>query len=401
MTNTRILLLEKIHSSAARALRSQNWKVTTVPGALNEADLGKAIRKVTALGIRSKTRLTVEALREAENLQYVGCFCIGSDQVDIEDCTNRGVAVFNAPYSNTRSVSELVIGQVINLLRSIVSSSSEMHQGHWNKATARSVEVRGKTLGIIGYGHVGAQVSILAEALGMDVVYHDIRDVLAIGNVRKAKSLKDLLSQSDIATLHVPDTSATRKMIGPAELQAMKKHASLINTSRGNVVDIEALAEALKSGHLQGAAVDVFPVEPSSNGPGWESPLRGLSNAILTPHIAGSTREAQREIGLGASEKMIKFLSRGTTTGSLNFPQVELPALEGRHRVIHVHRNVPGMISKIGATLSRHKINIEGQRLETNDQLGYLVTDIDHAIKSALVKDLSAIPNTIRVRALY
>ncbi len=396
-----ILLLEKIHSVAARALKAQGLNVTTVNKALAGDELLKATRRVVALGIRSKTRVTANVVANASNLLSVTCYCIGSDQVDMEACTERGIAVFNAPYSNTRSVSELTLGHIIMLLRGVIDSNNAMHQGTWKKSANHSHEVRGKTLGIVGYGHIGSQISVLAEALGMDVVLYDIREALAMGNARRARTLKELLKQSDVVTLHVPDTSVTRGMIGPAELRSMKKGAILINTSRGKVVKIDALRDALQKKQLRGAAVDVFPDEPGSNGPGWNSPLRGLSNVILTPHIAGSTQEAQKEIGSSASAKLIRFLADGTTTGSLNFPQMELPPLERRHRLIHIHKNVTGVISHIGTVLKRHKINIEGQHLETTDKLGYLVTDIDHSVKGELLQDLNATPNTIRVRVLF
>ncbi len=396
-----VLLLEKIHSIAARSLRAQGLQITTVNKSLAGDELLKATRTVVALGIRSKTRVTAEVISNAKDLLSVTCFCIGSDQVDMDACTERGIVVFNAPYSNTRSVSELTLGHIIMLMRGVIDSNAAMHQGTWKKSANHSNEVRGKTLGIVGYGHIGSQISILAEALGMEVLFYDIRESLALGNARRVRSLKELLKLSDVVTLHVPDTAATRMMIGPAELRAMKKGSVLINTSRGKVVKIDALKDALLKKHLRGAAIDVFPNEPGSNGPGWDCPLRGFPNVILTPHIAGSTMEAQREIGASASAKLTRFLTEGTTTGSLNFPQMELPPLERRHRIIHVHKNVPGVISHIGSVLKRHKINIEGQHLETTDKLGYLVTDIDHPVKGGLLQDLTATPNTIRVRVLY
>lgn len=396
-----ILLLERIHPVAARALRAENWNIVSESKSLDQRELIKAIKKTNALGIRSKTKVTSAVLDQAEALQCITCFCIGSDQIDIEACTERGIAVFHAPYSNTRSVSELVIGHIIMLMRDIVDANANMHQGIWRKTAAHANEVRGKTLGIVGYGHIGSQVSILAEALGLEVIFYDIRESLSLGNARRVRSLKELLGASDVVTLHVPDTDSTRGMIGGPELKAMKKGSLLINTSRGKVVKLDPLKDALLKKHLRGAAIDVFPHEPGSNGPGWDCSLRGLSNVILTPHIAGNTKEAQREIGLSASEKLRKFLSSGTTTGSLNFPQLELPALEGRHRLIHIHRNVPGVISDIGQVFSNHKINIEGQHLETTDKLGYLVTDVDHAIRGEALKDLNAVANTIRVRVLY
>jgi D-3-phosphoglycerate dehydrogenase / 2-oxoglutarate reductase len=396
-----VLLLERIHAIAARTLRAQGLQVTAVNKSLTGEELLKATRTVVALGIRSKTRVTSEVIANAKDLLSVTCYCIGSDQVDMAACTEKGIAVFNAPYSNTRSVSELTLGHIIMLMRGVIDSNAAMHQGTWRKSANHSNEVRGKTLGIVGYGHIGSQISILAEALGMEVLFYDIRESLALGNARRVRSLRELLKHSDVVTLHVPDTPATRKMIGVAELRVMKKGSILINTSRGKVVKIEALRDALLKKHLRGAAIDVFPNEPGANGPGWDCPLRGFPNVILTPHIAGSTIEAQREIGASASAKLNRFLAEGTTTGSLNFPQLELPPLERRHRLIHVHKNVPGVISHIGSVLKRHKINIEGQHLETTDKLGYLVTDIDHPVKGGLLQDLTATPNTIRVRVLY
>ena len=287
------------------------------------------------------------------------------------------------------------------LMRGTFESSRRMHEGFWRKSADASFEVRGKKLGIIGYGHIGSQVSILAESLGMEALFYDVRDVLAIGTAKRLRTMKDLLREADIVTLHVPDTAATRGLIGAVELKMMKKGAWLINTSRGSVVRIDALRDALVSGRLRGAAVDVFPSEPSSDGPGWSNPLQGLANVILTPHVAGSTQEAQREIGASAAEKMIRFLTSGGTAGAVNFPQLELPELSRRHRLIHIHRNVPGVISHVGAELSRHKINIEGQHLETTKDLGYLVTDFDQRSSPELESDLAAIPNTIRVRILY
>lgn len=394
------LLLEKIHNAAGKALRSEGWNVTVEGRAFASDELSKALKNVSALGIRSKTRVTSEALQGAAKLECISCFCIGSDQVDIDACTERGIAVFNAPYSNTRSVTELVIGLLIMLMRGITDASVNMHQGIWKKSASNSNEVRGKTLGIVGYGHIGSQVSILAEALGMEVLFFDIRDVQALGTARRARSLRELLKVSDVVTLHVPDTPATRGMIGASELRVMKKGSLLINTSRGKVVKVDALKDALLAKHLRGAALDVFPTEPGENGPGWDSPLKGLGNVILTPHIAGSTKEAQREIGSSGADKILRYFSTGATIGSLNFPELDLPSLERRRRLIHLHRNVPGMISKIGAALGKHKINIEGQHLETNEKLGYLVTDVDHALKAELIRDLENIPNTIRVRAL-
>lgn len=396
----KVLLLEKIHPAASRVLRAEGWSIVSESKSLTQEELKKAIRKINALGIRSKTEVTGAVLDQAEALECITCFCIGSDQIDIGACTERGIAVFHAPYSNTRSVSELVIGQIVMLMRGIMDANANMHQGIWRKSAAHANEVRGKTLGIIGYGHIGSQVSILAEALGLEVIFYDIREALALGNARRARSLKELLGASDIVTLHVPDTESTRGMIGGPEMRAMKKGSFLINTSRGKVVKLEPLKDALLKKHLRGAAIDVFPHEPGANGPGWECSLRGLPNVILTPHIAGNTKEAQREIGLSASEKMRKFLRKGTTTGSLNFPQLELPPLDGRRRLIHIHRNVPGVISDVGKVLSGHKINIEGQHLETTEKLGYLVTDVDHAIRPEALKDLNAVANTIRVRAL-
>ena len=395
-----ILLLEKIHSIAAKKLRGLGWNVKTKGSAMTPAELKKVLRNVSALGIRSKTVIDSEILDSAPKLQAIGLFCIGHDHVDLDEASHRGIAVFNAPHSSARSVCELVIGHIIALMRGTHTANQKMHSGVWHKTAEHSFEVRGKTLGIIGYGHIGSQVSALAESLGMEIIFYDLRDVLAFGTARRCRSLRELLIEADIVTLHVPDTSATRNLIGANELKIMKKGSWLINTSRGKVVKLPELKLALESGRLRGAAIDVFPSEPGSNKIKWETPLIGVPNVILTPHIAGNTREAQKEIGENASEKLIKFLSIGTTTGSLNLPQLELPQPEKRHRLIHVHRNVPGVISEIGATLKRHKINIAGQRLETTKELGYLVTDIDHAIPSALIKEITNSPNTIRVRVL-
>ncbi|QKV54173.1 phosphoglycerate dehydrogenase [Comamonas antarctica] len=398
----KFLLLEGIHPSALQLLHKAGYtNVETVTGALPNDELLRKIADVHFVGIRSRTQLTEEVFQAAQKLVAVGCFCIGTNQVDLNAARQRGVVVFNAPYSNTRSVAELVLGEAILLLRGIPAKNAAAHRGGWLKTADNSYEIRGKTLGIVGHGSIGSQLSVLAEGLGMQVVFHDIVTKLPLGNARQAASLHELLSVSDIVTLHVPELPSTQWMIGAAELAAMKPGAILINASRGTVVEIDALADALKSGRLLGAALDVFPVEPRTNKDEFISPLRGLDNVILTPHIGGSTMEAQANIGLEVAEKLVKYSDNGTTTSAVNFPEVALPAHPGQKRILHVHHNAPGVLSAINQIFAQHGINIAGQYLRTDEGLGYVVMDIDAGTVDLPMAQLLDIPGTIRCRVLF
>ncbi len=375
-------------------------RVELLPNALEPAELSERIQDVHLLGIRSKTHVTAEVLEKARRLLSVGCFCIGTNQVDLQTSHTLGIPVFNAPFSNTRSVAELVISEVVALSRQLADRSREMHAGEWNKSAKGSHEVRGKTLGIIGYGRIGRQVGVLAEAMGMRVVFFDIAQQLPMGNNQPLGSLAALLETSDFVTLHVPASPDTQNMIQAAELARMKPGGCLLNLSRGSVVDIEALAAALQE-HLGGAAIDVFPKEPRSNGPTFESALRGLKNVILTPHIGGSTLEAQEAIGREVATALLKYLNTGATAGSVNFPNVDPPVQTGRHRILNVHRNVPGVLSNINRIISDIQANVEGQVLATDPQVGYLVMDLDRDVSEEVRSKLAALPTSIRTRILY
>ncbi|WP_343589861.1 phosphoglycerate dehydrogenase [Paracidovorax wautersii] len=398
----KFLLLEGIHPSAVEVLRGAGYtQVELVSGALPDEELKRKIADVHFLGIRSRTQLTAEVFAHAHKLVAVGAFCIGTNQIDLDAARERGVAVFNAPYSNTRSVAELVLAEAILLLRGVPEKSAVAHRGGWLKSAENAYEIRGKTLGIVGYGSIGTQLSVLAEALGMHVVFHDVINKLPLGNARQAPSLQALLALSDIVTLHVPELPSTQWMIGAAEIAAMKHGAILLNASRGTVVEIEPLAEALKSGKLLGAAIDVFPVEPRTNKDEFVSPLRGLDNVILTPHIGGSTMEAQANIGLEVAEKLVKYSDNGTSITSVNFPEVALPAHPGKHRILHIHRNVPGVLSAINQVFADNHINIAAQYLQTNEKVGYVVIDIDAQSSDLALDKLGSVPGTIRSRVLF
>ncbi|MET1115213.1 MAG: phosphoglycerate dehydrogenase [Comamonas sp.] len=398
----KFLLLEGIHPSALQLLHRAGYtNVESVTGALPNDELLRKIADVHFVGIRSRTQLTEEVFQAAQKLVAVGCFCIGTNQVDLNAARQRGVVVFNAPYSNTRSVAELVLGEAILLLRGIPAKNAAAHRGGWLKTAENSYEIRGKTLGIVGHGSIGSQLSVLAEGLGMQVLFHDIVTKLPLGNARQAASLHELLATSDIVTLHVPELPSTQWMIGAAQLAAMKPGAILINASRGTVVEIDALADALKSGHLQGAALDVFPVEPRTNKDEFISPLRGLDNVILTPHIGGSTMEAQANIGLEVAEKLVKYSDNGTSISAVNFPEVALPPHPGQKRILHVHHNVPGVLSAINQVFAQHGINIAGQYLRTDEKLGYVVMDIDAGTLDLPMAQLLDITGTIRCRVLF
>jgi len=398
----KFLLLEGIHPSAVTVLQAAGYtQIESLTGALEGDELKRKIADAHFVGIRSRTQLTADVFAHATKLAAVGCFCIGTNQVDLNAARERGIAVFNAPFSNTRSVAELVLAEAILLLRGVPEKSAVAHRGGWLKTAENAYEIRGKTLGIIGYGSIGTQLSVLAEALGMQVVFFDVVTKLPLGNARQAAKLTDLLAQSDVVTLHVPETQATQWMIGAAEIAAMKPGSVLINASRGTVVEIEPLAEALRQKKLLGAAIDVFPVEPKSNKDMFESPLRGLDNVILTPHVGGSTMEAQENIGVEVAEKLVKYSDNGTSTSSVNFPEVALPAHPGKHRLLHIHRNVPGVLAEINRVFSDNNINIASQYLQTNEAIGYVVIDIDAASSDMALAKLAGVPGTIRSRVLF
>jgi D-3-phosphoglycerate dehydrogenase len=397
-----ILFLENISDAAIAQFKNSGYvNVRKLSGALNQTDLIKEIKNVHILGIRSKTLITEEVLKAAPKLQAIGCFCIGVNQVDIDAATKYGVAVFNAPYSNTRSVAELVIGAAIVLVRKVIDKNKAAHEGIWLKDAKGSHELRGKTIGIVGYGNIGSQVSVLAEALGMKVIFYDVETKLPLGNASDSKSLKELLQQSDVVTLHVPELSSTKNLINKTNLKYFKKGSILINYARGEVVDINALKHTLETEYLGGAAIDVFPVEPENNGDVFKTPLQGLSNVLLTPHVGGSTQEAQNNIGLDVSAKLFNYLEKGISTGSHTVPALALPPQEGAHRILHIHANVPGVMSQINSTLSKNNINILGQYLKTNDEIGYVVLDIDKNISKNALELLRNVKHTIKARMLY
>lgn len=400
----KVLLLEGINDSAVEILTVAGYtNVTRLPKALDGDALKEAIKGVHILGIRSRTQITADVLEHADRLIAIGCFSVGTNQVDIDAVRQHGIPVFNAPFSNTRSVAELVIGEIVMLLRRIPDRSNAAHDGRWDKSANDSHEVRGKTLGIIGYGNIGSQLSNLAEAMGMKVVFYDHTDKLRHGNTESTTSLRDLLAQSDVVSLHVPETPATAGMIGRDEFAAMKQGAYFINNSRGTVVDLDALADALRARKLRGAAVDVFPVEPGSNAERFVTPLQGLGNVILTPHIGGSTEEAQERIGAEVARKLVDYSDSGSTMGAVNFPQVQLPARPLGTRFIQVQRNVPGMLGRLNEVLARHSVNIAGQYYETYSDVGYVVLDADAsaADTQAVLADIRALEGTIRARLLY
>jgi D-3-phosphoglycerate dehydrogenase len=398
----KFLLLEGVHESAVDTLRRAGYtNITYLKTALTREELKSHIADAHFVGIRSRTQLTREVFENANKLIAVGCFCIGTNQVDLQAAQEHGVAVFNAPFSNTRSVAELVLAEAILLLRDIPAKNAASHRGEWLKSAEGSYEIRGKTIGIVGYGSIGSQVSVLAESLGMRVLFYDAITKLPLGNAIQCKSLHELLAKSEIVTLHVPELPATKNMIGELELSLMQEGSILLNASRGTVVDIDALASALKSGHLAGTAIDVFPVEPKSNQEEFVSPLREFDNAILTPHIGGSTVEAQENIGYEVAEKLIRYSDNGTTISSVNFPEVALPAHKEVHRLLHVHKNVPGVLTAINQIFSDNGINISGQYLQTNDSVGYVVIDLDAEYSDVALKQLREVDGTIRCRVLF
>ncbi len=396
-----VLLLENIHPVAAGILKSDGFNVETYPAALTEAELLKKIKNVSVLGIRSKTQVTARVLEQANRLMAIGAFCIGTNQVDLAAATKKGVAVFNAPFSNTRSVVELAIANMIVLMRNVFDKSQKMHQGIWDKSAEGSFEIRGKKLGIIGYGNIGTQLSVLAESLGMNVLYYDIEEKLALGNAIKCKSLREVLQKADVVTLHIDGREANTNYIGKKEFSMMKKGVIFINLSRGHLVDIHALREEIETGRVAGCAIDVFPNEPVSNQVEFVSELRGLPNTILTPHIGGSTLEAQENIGNFVPGKFQDYINTGSTSNSVNFPNLTLPTLENAHRLIHIHDNVPGILAQINQVLASHNINIVGQYLKTNELIGYVITDIDKEYDPQVIKELRGIEHTIKFRVLY
>ena len=398
----KFLLLEGIHPHAEEVLRGAGYSnIELLPKALEGDELRRKLPDAHFVGIRSRTQLTAEVLAHAPKLVAIGAFCIGTNQIDLKAASERGIAVFNAPYSNTRSVAELVLAEAILLLRGIPARNAAAHRGGWLKSADNAHEIRGKTLGIVGYGSIGTQLSVLAEGLGMHVIFYDVVNKLPLGNARQVHSLQELLREADVVSLHVPQLPSTQWMIGAAEIAALKPGGILINAARGTVVEIEPLAAALKAGKLAGAAIDVFPTEPKSNKDEFVSPLRGLDHVILTPHIGGSTLEAQANIGLEVAEKLAKYSDNGSTITSVNFPEVALPAHPGKHRILHVHQNVPGVLSRINHVFSDNHINIAAQHLQTNESIGYVVIDLDAASSDVALQHLAEIPGTIRCRVLF
>ena len=398
----KFLLLEGIHESALRTLKSHGYEnIEAVKGSISEQELLKKVKDIHFIGIRSRTQLTEVVFSAAEKLLAVGCFCIGTNQVNLDAALTKGVPVFNAPYSNTRSVAELVIAQAILLLRRVPEKNLLAHQGIWWKSAAGSFEARGKKLGIVGYGSIGSQLSVLAESMGMKVFLHDSVTKLPLGNANQVDSLEALMRECDVLSLHVPENRETRNMIGADELKWMKPESVVINASRGSVVDLDALAVALRENRIAGAAIDVFPHEPASNQDEFTSPLRGIPNCILTPHVGGSTMEAQENIGIEVSEKLIKYSDNGSSFNSVNFPEVTLPAYSGKHRLLHIHQNRPGVLSEINIVFAKNGININSQYLQTNNEVGYVVMDVDAEHSKEALNRLNEIDGTIRCRVLF
>lgn len=398
----RILLLEGVHQTAVDTLTGAGYSnIEYIKTALTEEDLIEKIKDAHFVGIRSRTQLTRKVFSEAKKLVAVGCFCIGTNQVDLVAAQENGVVVFNAPYSNTRSVAELVLAEAIMLLRGIPEKNAVCHRGGWLKSAVGSYEARGKVLGVVGYGSIGSQISVLAESLGMKVCFFDVVTKLPMGNATQIRDMYELLAMSDVVTLHVPESPSTKNMFGQKEIAAMKSGSILINAARGTVIDIDMLAEALESKHLAGAAIDVFPVEPKGNNEEFVSPLRQFDNTILTPHIGGSTQEAQQNIGMEVAEKLVKYSDNGTTTSAVNFPEVALPEHPGKHRLIHVHKNIPGVLSEINRIFSDNNINVAAQYLQTNDKVGYVVVEVDADYSDMALKELKLIEGTISCRVIH
>lgn len=398
----KVLLLEGVHPNTVETFRAAGYtSVEYLKTSLSEEELIDQIRDVHFIGLRSRTQITEKVLDAANKLVAIGCFCIGTNQVELEAAQIRGIPVFNAPFSNTRSVAELVLGEILLLLRGIPEKNAKCHRGVWEKLANRSVEARGKKLGIIGYGHIGTQLGIIAESIGMKVYYYDIENKLSLGNAIQVPSMVELLNMSDVISLHVPETASTKNMIGAEQLRMMKPGAIFINAARGTVVDIDALADVIKSGHIAGAAIDVFPVEPKSNDEEFQSPLRGLENVILTPHIGGTTHEAQENIGLEVANKLVKYSDNGSTLSAVNFPEVSLPGHKGSSRLLHIHRNQPGVMNQINQIFAEEGINIAGQYLQTSSHIGYVVIDVETEHSEKALAKLKEINGTIRARILH
>lgn len=396
------LLLEKVHPVAEAMLRSAGVEVEARPGALEGRELVEAVRGASILGIRSRSRVDAAVLAAAPELLAIGCFCIGTNQVDLGVAAAHGVPVFNSPFGNTRSVAELTLAEIVMLLRGVFDRSTELHHGIWRKTAEGAREVRGRTLGIVGYGHIGSQLSVLAESLGMQVVFFDIDHRLPLGNAVALGSLEELLERSDVVSLHVPETDLTRGMIGAREIARMRRGAILLNNARGSLVDLDAAADSLRRGHLRGIAADVFPNEPESNGPGFATPLAGAPNSILTPHVGGSTEEAQEAIGRDVAEKLLRHAIGGSTRGAVNVPEVDLPRRrEGAHRILHFHRNVPGVLGRMHTLLASRGINITAEYLQSDPHLSYVILEVDPADAEVVRRDLATVPETIRVRTLW
>jgi D-3-phosphoglycerate dehydrogenase len=396
-----VLLLEKVDKVAYELFNNEGYNVECMDGSLDEEELIDKIKNISILGIRSKTKISKKIIDSANKLLSIGAFCIGTNQIKLDECNNSGVIVFNAPYSNTRSVVEIVIAQMINLMRKIVTKSNDMHSGVWKKDSIDSYEIRNKIIGIVGYGNIGSQLSVICEALGMKVIYYDILDKLSIGNAKKCKSLNELLRQSDIISLHVDGRDINSKLISDNEFNLMKEKSILINYSRGNIVDVDALIKNIKNKKLMGAALDVFPEEPSNNEESFISKVKGIEEIILSPHIGGSTKEAQKNIGSYVPDKIIDFINTGNTSSSVNFPKLALPEQSESHRLIHIHKNEPGVMLEINKIISNYDINIKGQYLKTKGNIGYVITDIDSQYNKEVVSSLKNISATIKLRVLY
>jgi D-3-phosphoglycerate dehydrogenase / 2-oxoglutarate reductase len=397
----KVLLLENVHPAAVDAFKNQGFDVEFHKGALDEDELIEKIKDVSIIGIRSKTALTKKILDNADKLMAIGAFCIGTNQIDLKTASQKGIAVFNAPYSNTRSVVELVVGEMIVLIRKVVQKSNGMHQGIWDKSANNSFEVRGKKLGMIGYGHIGTQLSVIGEALGMEIFFYDLADKMPIGNARKCRSMEEVFAVADVVSLHIDGRKENNDLIGDEEFAQMKDGVIFLNLSRGSVVEIPALVKAIKSGKVHGAGIDVFPEEPKTNSDPFLSELAGLDNVILTPHIGGSTEEAQQGIGTYVPERLLEYINNGSTTGSVNFPELQLPLLQDSHRLLHIHNNVPGILAKLNNAFAKHNINITGQYLKTSETLGYVIVDIEKSYSREFVQEIKAIDDTIKFRMLF
>lgn len=397
----KVLLLENVHPAAVEAFESQGFDVEFHKGAMDEDELIEKIKDVSIIGIRSKTTLTKKVLENADKLLAIGAFCIGTNQIDIKTASERGIAVFNAPYSNTRSVVELVIGEMVMLIRKVFPKSSGMHKGIWDKSANHSFEVRGKKLGMIGYGHIGTQLSVIGEALGMEIYFYDLVDKMPIGNAKKCRSMEEVFRIADVVSMHIDGRKENTHLIGEKEFAQMKDGVIFLNLSRGSVVEIPALVNAIKNGKIHGAGVDVFPEEPKTNNDPFVSELMGLDNVILTPHIGGSTEEAQQGIGTYVPERLLEYINNGSTTGSVNFPELTLPLLQNSHRLLHVHKNVPGILAKLNNIFAKHNINITGQYLKTDETLGYVIVDIEKSYSREFVQDIKGIEETIKFRMLF